>query len=175
MQTTGTAAVRLNGSHIQEDESPYCESLMLHACRTGDQKTISSLLALDASQATRTHCSALTGKPAHPLAIAMESGHLDCAQNADRPPADVNAADPDGQTPLHMAARNGHVQCLKWLVSHGASVNASNGNGETPMHLAIRAHLPEFNRQWTALGRDINDLFFDDWPGEFLQRKCGWH
>ena len=154
--------VRLKGSHIQEDESFYCESLMLHACRTGDQKTISSLLALDASQATRTHHSALTGQPAHPLAIAMESGHMDCAQTLIDHQADVNAADQDGQTPLHMAARNGHVRCLKWLVSHGASVNASNGNGETPLHLAIKVGIPANTRQWTAMGRrTLLDLFPD--------------
>ena len=72
------------------------------------------------------------------------------------------AADQDGQTPLHMAARNGDVQCLKWLVSHGASVNATNGYGETPLHLAIKVGFPEFNRQWTAMGRSNADLFTDD-------------
>lgn len=157
--------VRLQGSHIQEDESPYCESLMLHACRTGDQKTINNLLALDASQATRTHRSALTGKPAHPLAIAIESGHMDCVQTLIDHQADVNAADQDGQTPLHIAAGNGNVQCLKWLVTRGANVNVTNRNGETPLHLAIKVGTPEHNRQWTAMGRSIADLY-PDWTAK---------
>ena len=122
----------LGGSSTLEDKSPYCESKVFHACRNGDLKTLHRLLADDASLTTRTYRSALTGQPAYPLAIAIESNQMDCAQALIDHQADVNAADQDGQTPLHIAVENANVQCLKQLVRHGANVNATNKKGETP-------------------------------------------
>ncbi|WP_257282754.1 ankyrin repeat domain-containing protein [Endozoicomonas sp. SESOKO1] len=151
--------VRLDGSHILEDESSYCESLMLHVCRTGDLRKLNRLLALDASLATRKYRSALTGQPAHPLAVAIDSGHMDCAQTLIDHQADINAGDQDGQTPLHIAAENGNVQCLKWLVTRGANVNATNRNGETPLHIANKIGITEVYQQWAAMNRNIDEGF----------------
>ncbi|WP_257264753.1 ankyrin repeat domain-containing protein [Endozoicomonas sp. ONNA2] len=128
----------LNENQSLENESPYCESLVLQACRTGDLKTLGRLLADDASLAIRTCRSALTGQPVYPLTIAIESGQIDCARVLIDHKADVNAADQQGQTPLHIAVENGHVHCLNQLVSHGANVNATNNLGETPLHMTVK-------------------------------------
>ncbi|MBO9496644.1 ankyrin repeat domain-containing protein [Thalassotalea sp. G20_0] len=153
--------VRVNGSRILEKDSFYCESLVLHVCRTGDLTTLNKLLALDASLATQMYLSAVTDWAVYPLAIAIDSGHIDCAQALIDHQADVNAADQEGRTPLHIAAENGNVQCLKWLVTHGASVNATNKKGETPLHIATQIGVVEARQQWAAMGRNIDESYDD--------------
>ncbi|WP_257294567.1 hypothetical protein [Endozoicomonas sp. YOMI1] len=70
--------IRLGGKSVLDDESPYCESLMLNACRTGNLKTLKMLLAEDETLANRTYRSALTGHPEHPLAVAINYGFTAC-------------------------------------------------------------------------------------------------
>ncbi|MGI2028198.1 ankyrin repeat domain-containing protein [Endozoicomonas acroporae] len=152
--------VRVNGSRILENDSFYCESLVLHVCRTGDLTTLNKLLALDASLATQIYLSAVTDSAVYPLTIAIDSGHMDCAQTLIDHQADVNAADQEGQTPLHTAVENGQVQCLKWLVTHGASVNATNKFNETPLHIATKISITEVRQQYVARGINIDEGFF---------------
>ncbi|WP_422446041.1 MULTISPECIES: ankyrin repeat domain-containing protein [unclassified Endozoicomonas] len=152
--------VRVNGSRILENDSFYCESLVLHVCRTGDLTTLNKLLALDASLAAQIYLSAVTDWAVYPLAIAIDSGHIDCAQALINHQADVKAADQEGRTPLHIAAENGNVQCLKWLVTHGASVNATNKFCETPLHIATKIGITEVRQQYVARGLNINEAFF---------------
>jgi ankyrin repeat protein len=47
--------------------------------------------------------------------------------------ADVNAANPAGDTALHSAATSGLDTVVQWLVDHGADVNAKNKRALTPL------------------------------------------
>ena len=47
--------------------------------------------------------------------------------------ADVNEADPAGNTALHFAASNGNDAAVEFLAEHGASINAKNKRGQTPL------------------------------------------
>ena len=49
---------------------------------------------------------------------------------------DVNAADPDGNTPLHNAAARGDNEMIRYLVSKGADVKAVNRTGKTTVDMA---------------------------------------
>jgi ankyrin repeat protein/catechol 2,3-dioxygenase-like lactoylglutathione lyase family enzyme len=51
--------------------------------------------------------------------------------------ADVNEADPQGNTALHYAAQRGEDDVVRLLVSHGAKLNLPNKQGRTPLDLAL--------------------------------------
>jgi ankyrin repeat protein len=53
--------------------------------------------------------------------------------------ADVNAANPAGDTALHLVATAGNDSAVELLANHGANVNAKNKRGETPLMLASTA------------------------------------
>ena len=40
--------------------------------------------------------------------------------------ADVNAKNPDGETPLHVAVKKGVLKLVEFFVAYGADVNAEN-------------------------------------------------
>ena len=50
--------------------------------------------------------------------------------------ADVNAVDPDGNTPLHNAAARGDNEMIVYLVSKGANALAVNRSGQTTVDMA---------------------------------------
>jgi len=47
--------------------------------------------------------------------------------------ADVNQANPAGDTPMHAAAANGFVAVIQLLVDRGAPLDVRNQNGQTPL------------------------------------------
>ncbi|MBO9494473.1 ankyrin repeat domain-containing protein [Thalassotalea sp. G20_0] len=125
--------VPLDGSRVPGDESPYCESPMLNACRTGNLETLKILLAKDETLANRTYRSALTGHPEHPTAVAINYGHTDCVKALVDCHADANAAGHDGETPLqNTTTRQRHTIDLQMLLT-GAGVNIDN-----VLHTAVR-------------------------------------
>ncbi|WBA80348.1 ankyrin repeat domain-containing protein [Endozoicomonas sp. GU-1] len=125
--------VPLDGSQVPGDESPYCESPMLNACRTGNLETLKILLAEDETLANRTYRSALTGHPEHPIAVAINYGHTDCVRVLVDCHADVNAVGLDGETPLqNTTTRQRQTIDLQMLLT-GAGVNIDN-----VLHTAVR-------------------------------------
>lgn len=55
------------------------------------------------------------------------------------PPAFVNVASSDGNTPLHLSASKGHRKATQALLDFGADPNATNFFGEVPLHFACQA------------------------------------
>jgi ankyrin repeat protein len=51
--------------------------------------------------------------------------------------ADVNAPDPDGNTPLHVASERGRLIVVRMLLDGGAKVDALDSNGKTPLYVAL--------------------------------------
>jgi hypothetical protein len=66
--------------------------------------------------------------------------------------ADVNAANPSGQTALHGAAYTGADAVVRLLVQNGAKLNAQDAQGQTPYRLA-EGHL-------NVAGQGVTE-----WPG----------
>ena len=56
---------------------------------------------------------------------------------AARSAADLNAANPAGDTALHIAAARGYDTVIQWLVEHGARVDVKNKRGMTPLAAAM--------------------------------------
>jgi ankyrin repeat protein len=50
--------------------------------------------------------------------------------------ADLDASNPDGQTPLHLAVGAANLGLAKQLISAGASVNPTDAEGRTPLQIA---------------------------------------
>ncbi|WP_257295167.1 ankyrin repeat domain-containing protein [Endozoicomonas sp. YOMI1] len=126
------------GESVLDDESPYCESMMLHACRTGNLGNL-KMLREDEALAKRTYRSALTDHPVHPLAVAIIYGHTDCVQALIDSHADANTTDKKGRTPLHIAAAKSRTKCLKKLIkTGGVNINIADKFGWTALHLAAR-------------------------------------
>ncbi len=155
--------IPLGGSHVLDEESPYCESLMLHACRTGNLTTLNWLLAEDETLANRTYRSALTGQPESPLAVAIQYCHHDCVRALVESGAVVNTDDHDDQTPLHLAARSDRTDCSQMLNRAGANIIEEDKANDcfTPLHGAAF-----YNRTDTVTVKVWSDrdqsLDFDD-------------
>ena len=111
------------GESVRDDESPYCESMMLNACRTGNLDNLKILLREDEALAKQTYRSALTDQPVHPLTVAIHYGHAHCVQALIDSHADINAADHDGETPLSIAVRLRRTDCLQILARAGADIS----------------------------------------------------
>ncbi len=77
-----------------------------------------------------------TDKPVMSLHQAAATGTLDQLEYHFKAKADLNARDPNGDTPLVLAARGGHVKAVGRLIEHGADVNTKAADGTTPMAAA---------------------------------------
>jgi len=82
-----------------------------------------------------------------PLIYAARVGCIDCAKELLKGHADINLADPDGETPLLLSLINMHFNFAAWLISAGADVNRWDFYGQTPLYAAIdMATLPAGGR-----------------------------
>ena len=57
--------------------------------------------------------------------------------------AQIDAQDPQGNTPLIIAAGAGSMSGVEFLLKSGAAVNAKNAAGETALMFAKKIHLKE--------------------------------
>ncbi|UYM16681.1 ankyrin repeat domain-containing protein [Endozoicomonas euniceicola] len=129
--------VRVGGGKLDED-SEFCESLPLQACRAGDLETLQSLLNKNSSIANKQFRSAVSGSGISLLHAALLNGHKQCVELLINAEAVVDAVlTTDGATPLHLAAHKGHTECLKVLIKAGAAVDAGRAmDGVTPLYFA---------------------------------------
>ncbi|MEP6715746.1 MAG: ankyrin repeat domain-containing protein [Terriglobia bacterium] len=69
-----------------------------------------------------------------------ESGVLEAVKMAVRLGADVNAANPAGDTALHTAASQGQNSVVRFLVASGARLDIENKRGQTPLAAALEGN-----------------------------------
>jgi ankyrin repeat protein len=82
-----------------------------------------------------------------PLIYAARIGCIECAKVLLKGHADINLADPDGETPLLLSLINMHFDFASYLVAAGADVNRWDFYGQTPLYAAIdMATLPSGGR-----------------------------
>ena len=105
---------RVDGAKLVED-SPYCESHALAACRRGDLESLDLFLSAAPEMANRKFRSALTGKQVSLLAVAASRGDIACLKVL------ISKGANDLDTALLNAAEGGHVECLKLLIDKGAN------------------------------------------------------
>jgi ankyrin repeat protein len=70
--------------------------------------------------------------------------------------ADVNAPDPEGESPLHLAAALEDDEVARLLLSHGARVDAQDPHGNTPLHVAARHGNDLLVVDFLRHGADVN-------------------
>ncbi|HEY1898775.1 MAG TPA: ankyrin repeat domain-containing protein [Steroidobacteraceae bacterium] len=72
-----------------------------------------------------------------PLIYAARVGCIECAKALLKGHADINLADPDGETPLLLSLINMHFDFAAYLIAAGADVNRWDFWGQTPLYAAI--------------------------------------
>ncbi len=80
------------------------------------------------------------GKPEPPsisLYLAVQGGDLNQLERHIAWGADLNAPDPDGNSPLHTAAARGRIVEARLLIKNGAQIEGKNRQGQTPLALAL--------------------------------------
>jgi ankyrin repeat protein len=79
--------------------------------------------------------------------------------------ADVNLANPEGQTALMAVARTGNIEAAKLLLSHGAEINtAETWGGQTALMWASARKQPEMVRFLVENGAEVDKRAIDrDW------------
>lgn len=154
--------VRLLGGRIYE-WSPYCESLPMQACRTGDLDTLQKLLQLDPSLITQEYLGCHPTGRVDLLSITADNGETACMQaliDAGANPDSVRKS--DGAAPLHIAAKAGQLANLTLLLERGAMVNAiRTSDGATPAHAASRAGQTRCLKALINKGADIHACTLD--------------
>ena len=78
----------------------------------------------------------LAGTSDFRVAEAAKNGDIKAVRSLLGQHADVNAAQPDGETALAWAVHHDDVLMAEFLIQAGANVNAANEYGETPLTLA---------------------------------------
>lgn len=149
--------VRLLGGRIYE-QSPYCESLPMQACRTGDLDTLKKLLQLDPSLITQEYPGCHPTERLDLLSITADNGETACMQaliDAGANPDSVRKS--DGAAPLHIAAKAGQLANLTLLLERGAKINAiRTSDGITPAHAASEAGQTDCLKALINKGANIN-------------------
>ena len=113
--------IRMDGTKLPDDESPYCETRIFNACRTGNLHDLRTLPAEDEALVNRTNRSVTTSHPEHLLAVAIKHGHTDAGSVLIDHGA--NAAGHNGESPLHIAARRERTEDFDMLTGAGADIN----------------------------------------------------
>lgn len=75
--------------------------------------------------------------PTLSLYRAVYDGNINQLQRHIAAGSDLDARDPDGNTPLHVAALQGQIVMVEMLIEHGAAIDARNSGNATPLELAL--------------------------------------
>ena len=73
--------------------------------------------------------------------------------------AEMNQADPEGDTPLINAIRAGKIDTVKLLIENGADINKKNKNNLSPLFFAVRYRNTEIVKELLDNGADIRERF----------------
>ncbi len=90
------------------------------------------------------------------VADAAKDGNRDQVRELLKQHADVNAAEPDGETALHWAARNDDLAMAQLLIGAHANVKAADRYGITPLTLAAINGSARMLETLLAAGADAN-------------------
>ena len=139
-----------------EDEEPYKMRIMLasgeedvnqvdheqctvlsHACRYGQDKTVAMLLTQDEIDVDQGNYMSAT-----PLFFAASMGHTECVRLLLKAGADAAKGNDYGATPLHGAAIENHGEICQLLLDAGADPSARNCLGQRPLDRAKASTLP---------------------------------
>lgn len=133
---------------------------MLQAVQSGDNETISTLLA----KGVNPNVPVLLAMT--PLHIATSLGLKETVDLLISNGADVNQQDDQGLTALHWAcsgkeSKPEHFDVVKILLTNGAFANAKDMTGGTPLHQAAffgHAHIADFllSQDADAIAEDLN-------------------
>jgi len=81
------------------------------------------------------------------LLFAARQGCLECAQILVDAKADINAADPDGNSGVVLAIINGHYDVAGYLIDKGTDANLADVTGRTALYAAVDfSTMPNDNR-----------------------------
>ena len=141
-QEQAVPMVRKDGGKRYED-SEFCESTPLQACRAGDLATLQQLLETESGIARELFRSAVFMADITLLHVVAQNGHLGCLKALIAAGADVDAAvEGPGDTPLYLTAAKGHLDCSIALIGAGANVNAKRNSGDAALYIAAqKGHL----------------------------------
>lgn len=78
--------------------------------------------------------------------VAAQNGDLVTLAGLIQAGEDINAVDPDGNTPLHMAIQNHETLAALLLIKAGANVRLKNHHGSEPIHNAASSGMIEIVR-----------------------------
>jgi len=132
---------------------------IIDAVIVGDLASVKAQLASDRGLAKAAD---VEGKSV--LYLAILEGHNDIAEHLITQGADVNGANPDGQTPLMMAAAWDRLPIVDQLIAAGATVAAKTlRSGACPLHFAADRGREEVARRLLASGADPNQRKDDGW------------
>ncbi|WP_165227137.1 ankyrin repeat domain-containing protein [Aquisphaera insulae] len=117
-------------------------SALALAIERGHESIAAVLLAAGAST-EGTAGSRLGRKETIPLGVAAEKGPRELVQSLLTAGANVEEADPNGQTPIFRAAEAGHADIVRDLIAAGARVDLKDHNRQTPLELAAQGGNPD--------------------------------
>ncbi len=118
-----------NGAKLDVQDK-YKNTLLHHACSTGDTEFIKFLIGKGAN------VNAENNVKKTPLHSACTSGDLKAVELILKEKPNVNAKSTLGITPLHEACAQDNFDIATLLITHGADVNAKDINGRMPLHEA---------------------------------------
>ena len=105
----------------------------------GDVNTLKLILDKVKNSRMRRYVNTKDKKGYHPLFLACENGHFECARILIEKGAKVNSLSCfDSFVPLMAAAEKGHLEMVKLLIEKGANVNKSTSTGERALYLAAK-------------------------------------
>lgn len=88
------------------------------------------------------------------LCLAVESGHLGCAEALINAKADL--CKKNYFSALSAAGLGGHVACVQLLIDHGANVNSQDMNGQTALHYLAASGSFECVKMLINRGANVN-------------------
>ena len=78
--------------------------------------------------------------------------------------ADVNAKNPDGETPLLVAVKNEALKLVELFLANGADVNTKDYNGKSPLHWALTMESKEIVKLLLDHKADVNSRYDEQTP-----------